>query len=590
MTTPNHKSLLPAAISLSGGGGRAAGFHLGVLSYLDHLDLLKDISIISSVSGGTFTAAKYALTLKTAPEGEDLHETFRRFSREFRNFLINANLVPKALKRLSGKPGPATPFKQRTVVKALADVYDNDKSFMNRELFGVFWQGRDIHLKDIIFNASECKNSDAFRFQKSRKKDVQSGSDLIPIETEHAKQIRMADIVAASSDIPVGLEPLLFPVDFVWPKDQPNICKEIQDDLKGKADVDTLALMDGGVVDNQGIESVLKAAHEILPAHDDPSPVKDQVKYVEESFIADIPFEDELGLYIISDVPLLTESSYQPEPKSPPGEHLTVRRIANLLRGLFLIACVSGVSLIGHAVYTGRVVGDVILDLESIFLYGFPLVLVASLVGSLLWLRKEIRDAMQLAAPVSPHLWKHLKKLTLSDVRFMLGIRLSSTWALTSSIYFARIRDLMYHILYSVDMPSRDDESESTGGKFSDRLVPVDDYMLMRNHDHLPPELQPTKAMREIASCCSHMPTTLWLTEEQSDDLMMCGQMTVCFKLLDNFRPRVENAPDIQELVEKVRADWEEFKNNPRFILDGLKEPYNEKPKIRKSMAAGSSS
>ena len=54
------------ALSLSGGGGRAAGFHMGTLAYLDRVDLLKDVSILSSVSGGSHVAAKYALTLKTA--------------------------------------------------------------------------------------------------------------------------------------------------------------------------------------------------------------------------------------------------------------------------------------------------------------------------------------------------------------------------------------------------------------------------------------------------------------------------------------------------------------------------------------------
>ena len=58
------------SLSLSGGGGRAAGFHLGTLAYLDRVKLLKDVSILSSVSGGSHVAAKYALTLKTAPVDE----------------------------------------------------------------------------------------------------------------------------------------------------------------------------------------------------------------------------------------------------------------------------------------------------------------------------------------------------------------------------------------------------------------------------------------------------------------------------------------------------------------------------------------
>ena len=46
------------SLSLSGGGGRAAGFHLGTLAYLDRVKLLKDVSVLSSVSGGSHVAAK----------------------------------------------------------------------------------------------------------------------------------------------------------------------------------------------------------------------------------------------------------------------------------------------------------------------------------------------------------------------------------------------------------------------------------------------------------------------------------------------------------------------------------------------------
>ena len=56
------------AISLSGGGYRAATFHLGALSYLDHvpyndLPLLQGVKVISTISGGTFTGVSYVLAL-----------------------------------------------------------------------------------------------------------------------------------------------------------------------------------------------------------------------------------------------------------------------------------------------------------------------------------------------------------------------------------------------------------------------------------------------------------------------------------------------------------------------------------------------
>lgn len=55
------------AISLSGGGFRAAMFHLGTLSYLNHLKLLDGrpflhiVNTISTISGGTITGLWYMM-------------------------------------------------------------------------------------------------------------------------------------------------------------------------------------------------------------------------------------------------------------------------------------------------------------------------------------------------------------------------------------------------------------------------------------------------------------------------------------------------------------------------------------------------
>lgn len=48
-------------VALSGGGYRAAAYHIGTLRALDKLGILKDVDVISSVSGGSILAAYYAL-------------------------------------------------------------------------------------------------------------------------------------------------------------------------------------------------------------------------------------------------------------------------------------------------------------------------------------------------------------------------------------------------------------------------------------------------------------------------------------------------------------------------------------------------
>jgi len=56
-------------LALSGGGFRAALFHIGVLGRLAELDLLKSVSVLSTVSGGSIIGAAYYLMVKELLEG-----------------------------------------------------------------------------------------------------------------------------------------------------------------------------------------------------------------------------------------------------------------------------------------------------------------------------------------------------------------------------------------------------------------------------------------------------------------------------------------------------------------------------------------
>jgi predicted acylesterase/phospholipase RssA len=56
-------------LAFSGGGFRASLFHLGTLTRLAELDLLRHVSVLSTVSGGSVIAAHYMLYLKQALDG-----------------------------------------------------------------------------------------------------------------------------------------------------------------------------------------------------------------------------------------------------------------------------------------------------------------------------------------------------------------------------------------------------------------------------------------------------------------------------------------------------------------------------------------
>jgi NTE family protein len=51
-------------LALSGGGYRAAAFHLGTIKCLERLKLLDKVDVISTISGGSIAGAYYLLNKK----------------------------------------------------------------------------------------------------------------------------------------------------------------------------------------------------------------------------------------------------------------------------------------------------------------------------------------------------------------------------------------------------------------------------------------------------------------------------------------------------------------------------------------------
>src|SRR5919109_4885068 len=54
----------PLGLALTGGGFRAAFFHVGVLAQLAQFGLLRRVEVLSTVSGGSIVGALYYLHLK----------------------------------------------------------------------------------------------------------------------------------------------------------------------------------------------------------------------------------------------------------------------------------------------------------------------------------------------------------------------------------------------------------------------------------------------------------------------------------------------------------------------------------------------
>src|SRR5687767_13840672 len=113
------------ALALSGGGYRAAAFHLGLLRTLSDVGLLQDVVILSTVSGGTFVGAAYAVASCAG-------ESFDTFFTQFRERLQTQRPVHRAAQLLVSEWNRRLP--RCTLVAAHAEAIN--EQFFHGACFG----------------------------------------------------------------------------------------------------------------------------------------------------------------------------------------------------------------------------------------------------------------------------------------------------------------------------------------------------------------------------------------------------------------------------------------------------------------------
>ena len=140
-------------LALSGGGHRAAFFHIGVLAKLAELGLLRRVEVISTVSGGSIIGALYYLHVKNLLEDKadaeitdaDYVELVRAVEREYREAAAT-NL------RGSGWANPITNFKMAiptyTRTDRVGELYEE-------RFYSKAWRGRPrregrIAMRDLL--------------------------------------------------------------------------------------------------------------------------------------------------------------------------------------------------------------------------------------------------------------------------------------------------------------------------------------------------------------------------------------------------------------------------------------------------------
>src|ERR1051325_7992981 len=117
-----ERPLEKIALSCSGGGYRAASFHLGAMSYLNRLQynnkpLLENVKMISTVSGGTFTGVVYALQKQQNKSFEEIYHFML-------DQLKSIDLVKLGVQKLNPNGKWDNTHKRKNLINAFAELYD----------------------------------------------------------------------------------------------------------------------------------------------------------------------------------------------------------------------------------------------------------------------------------------------------------------------------------------------------------------------------------------------------------------------------------------------------------------------------------
>jgi predicted acylesterase/phospholipase RssA len=283
-------------LALSGGGIAASLFHIGVLARLAELDALRDVEVLSCVSGGAIVGALYHLEVKRLLETksdddiarEDYIELVKRVEREFREG-IQLNLRTRAAANpLTHWKTLLLPGYTRTErVGELLQKYLYAKAGATGLVSDVFirpkdgspefdpeldnWQ-RSAKAPILILNATALNTGHNWQFTAKRMGepppffDAQAdGNELLPrVRYQDApsewQAMKLGRAVAASASLPGLLEPV---------------------QLRGLYPERTVRLVDGGISDRNGVGALFQQECDVFllsdggtqaASQEDPSP------------------------------------------------------------------------------------------------------------------------------------------------------------------------------------------------------------------------------------------------------------------------------------------------------------------------------
>ena len=408
------------------------------------------------------------------------------------------------------------------------------------------------HLKYVCFNATEFTYGLAFRFQnvnwfgnfKLHCKELQAVLG----------DIRIADAIASSSCFPGGFDPMIFPNDYIE-----NHASRGYVDLVSQPNFTYgVGVMDGGIVDNQGIGSMVN---------------------FDKGSNAGFP----LGLMLVNDVDGYVMPPWVPadgasnakSSKESFSDYVAGWLGYFQMKPIYWIGLLVGVlGLISASVlnvFFDRV-WTLLYVVSSSIIGAFGMLTGLGLLGGYVVRKLKGKVIGELEATVPHDLLDDVEKfvqLDISIVKKMIKNRWTSAWLMINEIFLRQIRRLNFDLLYS-------------SPEFINRRITSMVYQLNGKQNTLGKAKQKEKAeeitiskrIRQSALIASMMPTTLWwdakdLKVRRQENLIACGQFTTCYNLIKYIQdlPEEYQTEKVKMLEKVLVKDWKKFEDDPLLFV-----------------------
>jgi NTE family protein len=253
-------------LALSGGGYRAAAFHLGTLQKLDEMGLLNDVDVLSTISGGSITGGAYCLYPGSYVAFHTYMVEQLRTKNVIKEVLLSWSFIRLALFVLimlglavytltRGWPWSMLVFVVLALLLFLLLKFQFDLFPASKEVEKAYnkflFEGKTLKdfedlkkekvLPRIAIGSSNLQTGRPFTFSGDKMSDSTYAHYDPPVSFLHG-HFPIARAVMASSCVPFAFTPI--PIDKKYFKD-PNDFDRINPQL-----------VDGGVYDNQGIQKI----------------------------------------------------------------------------------------------------------------------------------------------------------------------------------------------------------------------------------------------------------------------------------------------------------------------------------------------